>query len=62
MYIPMERARVPLPDVDLDLFAGFSLENDGTDMGQSAKPLSRRVSASERIVDSASLVLRRHRS
>jgi hypothetical protein len=40
MYIPTERHRGPLPDFDPDLFADFSLRNGGTDMGQSAKPLS----------------------
>ena len=28
-YMPMERLRGPLPDVDPDFFADFSLENDG---------------------------------
>ena len=39
MYIPMERHRGPLPDVDPDLLASFSLGNDSTYMGQRAEPL-----------------------
>lgn len=56
-YIPMERHCGPLPDLDPDLFAGFSLGNDGTDMEWRVKPLSvfGWVSASEDVVDRASL-------
>ena len=64
MYIPVDRHHDPLPDVGPDRLAGFSLGNDGTDMGQSAKSLSLSgcVSASNDVVDQAALVLRRHRS
>jgi len=58
----MERPRGPLPDVDPDLFVGFSLGSDDTDMGQVALSLWLRLVLSEDIVDRTSLVLRRHRS